>query len=379
MRVLSPSSMWIEENVSNVLVPPILYNAPAEGWLAWATKITGVKAPGQGTISGDMNEANAPNWAQYTGLKAALLGFIENPGEADLGKIIEPRLAPLAQAVIAWDKQDDARLTRQAFEGGWAMPITTLASIERFTSFVPVVRPQNAGNYYTAGDTTGKQHTFVAANHAVALGKSAEWFSQPGDTYDKTGVRGQEIAARRALADKQTKDLPPIYLDLAQLQLHYDQILYNENNDICARLNGSHGYYIVTSERWCYVLKITVGPASRLAILSALEDKTKLFLQPEDLAIFAQLEGWESDNDGGYQWRAGQGRAGQVQSLGNGQWKLVFGGKPTAILVVEGRKIRAIGHKKKVLAESLGPKSWGDTVEPLLAWGTWRVIKSKNE
>ena len=355
-----PTSVWIRQVIPDAIIPPQLYRQPERGWLAWSAELSGVEEPSPGTISGNMIEANAPAWAQWLALQTALTG--NRPAQLD----------SLATEIIDPDKANEAKATRDAFESGQPMPIASIVSIERFAGFVPVLRYDREAVQYAVGHGKG-QRAFKAPDHAAAMAKAAKW-------YDKARV--EEIEAQQRRAKEQTAKHPPLYIDLAVMQLGHDEFLMTEDGVLTAMLNGAHGFYLVASSAWCYAEQMGVVGAARLCVWGASGDKQKLMLRPEEMPAFAELEGWKSNDAGGFLWEGGE-----VQKVASkeGVWQVVAGGKPRAAIVFKGNQVKVVGPQGKqgqpgkLIVSSSVPDSLREDPGVVLAWATWRVMRGEKE
>ena len=348
-----PTSVWITRVIPDAIIPPQLYRPPERGWLAWAAELSGVESPSPDTISGNMIEANAPAWAQWLALQTALTG--NKP----------PQLESLAAEIIDPDKANEASVTRDAFESGRPMPVASIVSVERFVGFVPVLRYDREAKQYAVGH--GKeQRAFKAPGHAEAMAKAAKW-------YDK--ARADEIKAQQQRAKEQTAKQPPLYIDLAVLQLGYDAFLMTEGGDLTAMLNGAHGFYLVASSAWCYAEQMGAVGAARLCVWGVKSDKQKLMLRSEEMPAFAELEGWKDNDAGGFQWEGGE-----VKSVGKGgAWQVVVGGKTRAAIALKGKQVDVTGPQRKAIVSSAVPDSLRENPGVVLAWATWRTMRKEKE
>jgi hypothetical protein len=157
-----------------------------------------VEEASPGTISGNMIENNAPAWAQWIALQTCLGG--SKPSH----------LNGLATEVLDPDMAGEARLLREAFENGRPIPVASVVSVERFAEVVPILGYDPSAGAYAVGRGEGRK-TFHAKGHVEAMARAARWFDK---------VRGEEIEAQQKRAKEATQKLPPLYVDLAMLQLN---------------------------------------------------------------------------------------------------------------------------------------------------------------
>lgn len=337
MQGILTSSDWLQSTLTDVVIPPPLYKVPDQGWLSWAAALSGVREAKAGTHSGRIIEARAPAWAQWIALKETLEG--------------KDGISPEAQAV------------RQAFESGQALPLTAPQSVERFATFLPVLRYDPLTHTYQVGDGRTAQVLNTAHSHQAALDAGARWFDRNYET---------EIAYQRDRAQKETARLPAFYLDLLTAQLEYDGLLLTETGELVALLNGAHGFYLVASQTWCYTLQITPGLAAKMAIMGARDDGVRLLSRVSEFPTFVGLTAWQGDGEDGYIWSSGK-----AEFQGQGQWRVFLGGQPRAIVVYKNDQIKIMGRGSTELAASVIPPILinEEGASPALAWAVWRIAR----
>jgi hypothetical protein len=349
---LISTAQWIENITPGVFVPPHLYTEPPGGWREWMARISGQPVTRADTISGTIVEGSGPAFAQWVALRAALTG--------------ETCPAPLGD-VIPTDRRDEAQGVRRSFEEGHPLPIAPSTSVERFVSFVPMLRYDTGREEYVLGGTQGgtgnSRHAFHASGHAGALAAAARW-------YDR--MREREIEEQKKQAREQAKRLPPIYVDLAVLQLAHDGLILNDQGGVLVLLNGAHGFYLVQSRQWCYADSMAPSTAVKLALLGAAADKTRPLLRPEELPAFAGLSGWQEDGAGGFRWEDGW-----AQAAGSGRWRVTLGGQARAVAVLQDNQVQILGSKRKLLAKSPLPGKFLESGPgPVLAWAAWQATRA---
>lgn len=343
MRGLQSSNEWLRQAVDQVVIPPVLYTPPEEGWHAWAAKLTGLGPTKEGTHSGNIVASHAPGWAQWMALKSVLS---------------KPRKELRGSAGAA---------VREAFEQGRPIPVTVRKSIERFTTFTPILRYDGESQYTVGKDGEDTQYTFKAKSHADALDRAALWFDQRKEA---------EVQARRNQANE--IEAPAIYQDLLRLQLEFDGLLVSEAGDLVAMLNGPHGFYIICSQAWSYALKISSGVAAKLGLLSAVGDGVSISIRPGQLAVFAGLEHWRGDGSDGYRW-AEQGRvlALETNNESRMRWRVQNDERALAIAEVNKQRMTArIRGSTKVHCESKIPQRFlQNGYSSVVAWAVWRTLR----
>ena len=354
------------------------------------------------TISGNMNESTAVAMAQWIALRTSLHG---KPGNLD----------GLASEILDPDKADESAAFRAAFESGRPIPVTSSQmSVERFATFTPVLRHDADAKQYIVGEGESAA-PFDAVNHDEALVKAAKW-------YDAT--RAKEIEEQLDAAAEMTKQrVSPLYLDLAVLQLGFDDQLRAEDGSLVAQLSWAHGFYMVVSSKWCYADPVSIKDgkahcmgktgAVRLGIMGAANDGNTLALWPEQMPTYAELEGWQGDGEGGFQWASGQVKkatdAASVQKvlklakMQSGQaWKIAADDEPLAIACVQDglTRVAVLDLKGNMIVDSpvsetirnaltesydqddpdQPPQPVPEDMQPgsLLAWATWRAMRAAN-
>lgn len=340
MDGLMPTSEWIRGKLPSVYIPATLYTEPPDGWHAWMARVSGQPATNPQTISGRLVEHVAPAFAQWVAMKVALSDNHVSYNET-------------TRQVLDLTKSKEAQRMREAFDAGQPIPVASLLSVERYISFVPVLRyDRDRGEY-----VVGEKRAFRASTHAEALSIAARW-------YDK--VRGQEIERRKKRALEHAGKLPTIIVDLAVLQLEYDGLLLDEQGSPRALLNGAHGFYLVCAETWCYAEAMAATTAAKMALLGAAEDRKCLLLRPADLPAFVGLDGWQGDGEGGFRWLEGSVR---VADRG---WRVEVQGRHAAIVTVQGREVRVLAQRRVLARTQVLPEMSAGAV---LAWAVWKAME----
>jgi len=356
---LTTTAQWIAGIVPDVLIPPQLWRAPERGWLKWAADLSGEEEAGENTISGNMIENDAPGWAQWIALQAALSGQAPD------------KIRALAEQVLDPAQREQAAAVRQGFEAGRPLPVALSVSVERFVGFVPVVRRSGEGQYAVGGPTVvGHDKSlkqFRADDAVAALGRAAQWFDQ---------TRLAEFDAQKQRAKEATAALPPIYLDLAALQLGADKFLMTEDSQPVALQNGAHGFYRVESPAWCYTAQMGTVGAARLGVLGTLADKRRLALRPDETPDWAELEDWQEDEQGGFRWADGT-----VEKISSGL-KVVVGGETRGLIVAQEKQVdvyKAPETHKPFVSSALPESVRQAGLDAVAAWGVWRLLRSDKQ
>ncbi len=356
---LEPAASWVERNMEeDILVAPQLYKVPESGWLQWMADISGEPLIKEGTISGNIVVNAAPTFAQWVALRYALTG--------------KPEPDPMCQAIDMDLYRSEAAAVRAEFESGTPLVIAPITSVEKFTTFWPVLICKGSGKYQVGAGSNGRAKTvreIEADDHGAAMARAAKWYD---------AVRKVEVSKRKEAVKKKTRSVPPLYLDLATAQIAYDTLLVNDAGGLLSLLNGAHGSYLVASTQWCYTDDMAPATAARFAIFSASGDERRVSLRPGEMPQLAQLEGWQGDGAEGYTWD--NGTAIIIQDK---QWQVSVKGQIRSALRIQGNsaeiRFLSTGKTKPKPVTTDIPSGFAPHVpEIVVAWAVWRTLKRGN-
>lgn len=325
----------VRQVLPDVLYVPEAFDVPAQGWERWsAALVADAEQITEVSIAGQLTTLAGPAWAYGIALRQLLTGELATP---------------------------EARVVLEKFTAGQPLYIGVWESVERFTSFIPVLR-YVGGTAYQVGGTKGISLT--AATHGEALDQAGDWFIK---------ARERELVARKGHAQK--LKLSTLALRILATIIQQD-VLYDSEGTPLAWKNLVHGRYGAQGPNWCHLFTGAPETAVRLGYLGlAAARKVTPHLEwdvsgwigrvPELLGLGSwYIEGGECQGDIPDGWR--------IARNGHDFWELWWRDK----------KMAWVSHDPAIDYLSINGKpqplpAWGLTTVDVLAW-VWMTLQDQH-
>lgn len=378
----------IRARIPNILVVPDLFEYSTEQLMAWMRERSpDKKPPRKGTISDRIlrHEAQARHEGHQLPyiVSGRLTDQITGGSDSLISKQVQ-NTNTVTELDLMLDRYNlDVEMRRAIrakqcaihFDSGRPLYIGYGDNNPQFPQHtIPVLRHLGYGRYMVG--TRGKKNTFKEGNHFDAVHTGRRWFMDEWE---------EEVGA--IVEDSKQKKYSPILTDTLGILLHTDdQITTKEGGLIAWKNGGIHDRWVVRSLLWCIITVRSYRIAGRLVTYAhdtsrqIGEIKASLDIDLGGRMVeLCNLKRTEKNNwflfDGGDVIQNPSNPAIWAVRAGKEEKKIALikiGKKQIQIKLAKG------GGKaqEELVRAGVFPESWNASIDDLVAWATWYVLRS---